>query len=83
MCIINNNHGCNIILLMALLRYYVSDLEPSVVVGHDWGGCISWTLASRYPALVKKAVVLNCPHPLVIFKFAQTSWRQLMKSWCA
>ena len=33
------------------------------VVGHDWGGAVAWAVASFYPELVKKLVVMNIPHP--------------------
>ena len=33
------------------------------VVGHDWGGAIAWDLASMYPHLVERLIVLAAPHP--------------------
>lgn len=37
--------------------------ERAIIVGHDWGGAISWQLATRVPDLVEKLVILNLPHP--------------------
>lgn len=37
--------------------------EQAFVVGHDWGGMVAWDLATHYPDLVKKLVVINAPHP--------------------
>src|SRR5262249_29545553 len=37
--------------------------EHAVVVGHDWGGAIAWTLAMAHPELVERLVILNLPHP--------------------
>jgi pimeloyl-ACP methyl ester carboxylesterase len=33
------------------------------LVGHDWGGSISWALADRYPERVASLTVLSRPHP--------------------
>jgi pimeloyl-ACP methyl ester carboxylesterase len=38
--------------------------RDAVVVGHDWGGHIGWTLAALHPAVVRRLVVLSVPHPL-------------------
>ena len=37
--------------------------EQAVIVGHDWGGAISWNVAMRMPELVRYLVILNLPHP--------------------
>jgi pimeloyl-ACP methyl ester carboxylesterase len=33
------------------------------LVGHDWGGSISWALADRYPERLASLTVLSRPHP--------------------
>jgi len=33
------------------------------VVGHDWGGQLSWLLAARHPQNVRTLTVLSRPHP--------------------
>lgn len=33
------------------------------LVGHDWGGSISWALASRFPERLASLTVLSRPHP--------------------
>ena len=35
------------------------------VVGHDWGGSVAWTIASRHQSRLQRMVVLNAPHPAV------------------
>ena len=37
--------------------------QSAVVVGHDWGGAISWNVAMTRPDLVDLLVILNLPHP--------------------
>jgi len=38
------------------------------LVGHDWGGMVSWALAEKYPEILKKLIVLNAPHPKIFRK---------------
>jgi epoxide hydrolase 4 len=34
-----------------------------VLVAHDWGGAVAWNAAVALPAMVKKLVIINSPHP--------------------
>ena len=36
----------------------------AVVVGHDWGGLIAWTVAAYFPKVVRRLAVISVPHPL-------------------
>ncbi|WP_437322207.1 alpha/beta fold hydrolase [Sorangium sp. So ce394] len=54
--------------------------RAAAVVGHDWGGGVAWTFAMRYPALLERLVILNCPHPQKLLAGFRTA-RQLRKSW--
>ena len=36
----------------------------AVVVGHDWGGLIAWTMAAYFPKVVRRLAVVSVPHPL-------------------
>jgi pimeloyl-ACP methyl ester carboxylesterase len=35
----------------------------AVVVGHDWGGLIAWTIAAYHPKVVRRLAVVSMPHP--------------------
>lgn len=37
--------------------------DRAVVVGHDWGGIVAWSLAMSQPQMVEKLVIVNLPHP--------------------
>ncbi len=36
--------------------------DKAIIVGHDWGGAVAWTLAMSAPQYVHKLIVLNLPH---------------------
>ena len=36
--------------------------EKAIVVGHDWGGAVAWTLAMSRPDLVERLIIVNLPH---------------------
>jgi pimeloyl-ACP methyl ester carboxylesterase len=55
--------------------------ERAVVVGHDWGGAVAWTVAHLYPHRVSALVAMNCPPPRVLAAHLVRSPRQLRKSW--
>jgi len=58
-----------------------SGRERVYVVGHDWGAAVAWWVALKYPELLKKLVILNVPHPVVMKRYARTHFRQMLKSW--
>lgn len=43
-------------------------VERFTLVGHDWGGAISWTAALRQPERLSRLVIVNAPHPLVFHR---------------
>lgn len=54
------------------MRYLVSDVqavirdlgqEQAIIVGHDWGGAISWQFAIHLPEMTERLIILNLPHP--------------------
>ena len=36
--------------------------EKAIVVGHDWGGAVAWSVAINAPQYVDRLVILNLPH---------------------
>jgi pimeloyl-ACP methyl ester carboxylesterase len=38
----------------------------AIVIGHDWGGLIAWTMAAYYPKVVRRLAVVSAPHPLAL-----------------
>lgn len=41
---------------------------PVTLVGHDWGGTISWAIGAAAPALLNRLVIVNSPHPILFFR---------------
>lgn len=52
------------------LREFIERIAggPCVLVAHDWGGICAWHLAAAHPALVRRLVILNSPHPAVLHR---------------
>ena len=55
--------------------------ERAVVMGHDWGGAVAWSVAARRPSVVERLVVLNCPPPQILARAMVRSPAQLRRSW--
>ena len=36
----------------------------AILVGHDWGAAVAWSLAAVHPELIAKLAIINVPHPL-------------------
>ena len=48
----------------------------------DWGGIVAWGVASNYPELVSKLIILNAPHPNAWLRTERLSAPgELLKSW--
>ena len=55
--------------------------ERAILVGHDWGGAVAWSVAARQPAIVDRLIVLNCPPPQELVRAIVRSPAQLRRSW--
>ncbi len=64
---------------LAALARWTGD-EQVAVVGHDWGGTLSYCFASEHPELVSRLVVINAAHP-ESYARALTRSLQLLRSW--
>jgi pimeloyl-ACP methyl ester carboxylesterase len=54
--------------------------ESAMVVGHDWGGSIAWSLAMNHPEAVDRLAILNAAHPRKLNEGLKHP-RQLLRSW--
>jgi len=45
----------------AVIKHF--DVEKAIIVGHDWGGIVSWNFAMTRSDMVDKLIILNLPHP--------------------
>src|SRR6184192_2729666 len=50
------------------------------LVGHDWGGAITYTVCAAAPSHVRRAVTLAIPHPATLIRSLASS-KQWKKSW--
>ncbi|XP_039254906.1 epoxide hydrolase 4-like [Styela clava] len=50
-----------------------------VLMGHDWGGAISFRVASIYPEILEKCIIMNAVYTPVFSK--NRSFGQFLKSW--
>lgn len=50
----------------------------AVVVGHDWGGLVGWSLAALRPKAVRRLCAVSAPHPLRMRAALLTDARQLL-----
>jgi pimeloyl-ACP methyl ester carboxylesterase len=62
----------------ALIR--AADAKETLLMAHDWGGALAWSLAMLQPQLVQRLVVLNLPHPACFTRELRRPV-QLAKSW--
>lgn len=53
-------------------RHLVDDLKAlmatqgspfDLVVAHDWGGAVAWSLAAQHPQTLRQLLIFNAPHP--------------------
>ena len=54
--------------VLALAAHYTK--EKFVLVAHDWGGAVAWSVAIAHPERLSQLVMLNSPHPYLF-------WREL------
>jgi pimeloyl-ACP methyl ester carboxylesterase len=57
--------------------------EQAMLIAHDWGGHVAWSVAQKHPSRIRKLVILNVGHPVVMIRNILLNPRQLKKSWYA
>jgi pimeloyl-ACP methyl ester carboxylesterase len=64
--------------VVALIK--AAQARETLLLAHDWGGALAWSLALEQPKLIDKLVIMNLPHPAC---FARELRRppQLFMSW--
>ena len=56
--------------------------SKAIIIGHDWGGAVAWSLTMTAPEKVSKLIIINCPHPASLLEsFWSMRFQQLQKSW--
>ncbi|MFY9794197.1 MAG: alpha/beta hydrolase [Candidatus Nitrosopolaris sp.] len=50
--------------VQAVIRH--TGRDKAIIIGHDWGGAISWMFAINLPGMTERLIILNCPHPSCI-----------------
>jgi len=65
--------------IIALADYF--NYDTFNLVGHDFGGIVSWNLVDKYEDRVDKLIILNSPHPTVNKKFQAENEEQRKRSW--
>jgi len=72
------------------LRHLVDDVAAlftalgarrKLLVGHDWGALIAWSVAIERAVPLDALIVLNGPHPEVFRRVIRHSWSQRLRSW--
>ena len=59
-------------------------LDQPALVGHDWGACVGYFIASRHPERISRLVALATPHPAgfahrrSIFEEQRTAWYAIL-----
>ena len=54
--------------------------EKAIIIGHDWGGAVSWSLAMNQPQYVEKLIILNLPHLRALRRELATNPKQQKNS---
>lgn len=51
--------------LLADVHELINELELTdlTLVGHDWGGIVSWAFALKYPEMIERLVIIDAPPP--------------------
>jgi len=54
--------------------------EPSIYIGHDFGGILGTVIAEKYPNLISKLILINAPTPDILRQVIATDTDQAARS---
>lgn len=55
--------------------------ERAQVVGHDWGGAVTWYLAEHHADVVERAAIIDVPDGHTFQRYLRRHPSQMLKSW--
>lgn len=55
--------------------------KTCILVGHDIGGALGYHVATAFPDIVDKLIIINSPHPAAFLKSLKSRKSQKSKSW--
>ena len=57
-----------------------SGASETLLIAHDWGAVLAWTIGMEHPDRIARLVIMNVPHPA---RFGAELWRtgQFLRSW--
>ena len=50
--------------------------DTCYLVAHDWGGAVGYSVASKYPEMLKVYIAINLPHPMSLARERKRGWEQ-------
>lgn len=59
----------------------IAGRDRTRIIGHDWGGTVTWWLAMHAPERVERAVIINSVHPMVWMQSLRSSPAQFLRGW--
>ncbi len=64
--------------LVALIEAFGAPID--LLVAHDWGGALAWSLAAQRPALLRRLLIVNAPHPATFLRELRENPAQIAAS---
>ncbi len=66
--------------LIHAAKHHAANPSKTLLLAHDWGAALAWSLAIDQPELIDRLVILNLPHPACFMRELRRPV-QLAKSW--